>query len=146
MIRLLVPRSLADAVVAHAKSTFPVECCGVLAGTLVDGVGTVAARHPVRNDLASPTAFSTNAKDLLAATRAIRAAGHVELAIYHSHPTSAPVPSARDVADNTWGEIVAHVIVSLADNRPAIRAWMLGATDIREVEWAVDETRAETRT
>ncbi|MFO0823167.1 MAG: Mov34/MPN/PAD-1 family protein, partial [Gemmataceae bacterium] len=56
------------------------------------------------------------------------------LAIYHSHPTSAPVPSRRDIERNSYGESVAHVIISLADAATVVKAWWLTPTDYREAE------------
>src|SRR5437899_1519217 len=94
--RLLIPRSLLAAVLAHARAELPNECCGLLAGVVEDGVGRVTEHYPLRNDLASPTEYATNPRDLLDATRAMRAAGTDPLAIYHSHPTSDPVPSRKD--------------------------------------------------
>ena len=41
----------------------------------------------------------------------MRTNGTELLAIYHSHPTSEPVPSRRDVEENTYGESVVHLIV-----------------------------------
>lgn len=136
--RLLVPRPLLDAVLAHALAELPNECCGLLAGVIEDGVGRVRQHFPVRNDLASPTEYATNAADLLAAMKAVRAAGMVELAIYHSHPTSAPVPSRKDLDRNFWGEAAVHVIVGLAGEEPDVRAWWLAEADYRPAEWGVE--------
>ena len=82
---LRVPADLLAAVVAHARAEAPLECCGLLAGTADGGV---SLHFPIRNDLASPTDYVTNARDLLAASKAVRAAGAEVLAFYHSHPAS----------------------------------------------------------
>jgi hypothetical protein len=44
------------------------------------------------------------------------------------------VPSARDIAENTYGETVAHLIVSLAGAEPEIRAWWLAPDGAREAD------------
>src|SRR6266566_3580503 len=98
--RLLIPRSLLDAVLAHARSKLPNECCGLLAGVVEDDAGRVTQHFPIKNDLASPTEYLTNPRDLLDAMKATRAVGTEVLAIYHSHPASAPVPSKKDVERN----------------------------------------------
>ena len=68
----------------------PNECVGFLAGTIADGVGTATQCLPLVNELASPTDFLTeHHQSLFAAHRAMRGVGTHELAIYHSHPTSA---------------------------------------------------------
>ena len=129
--RLRVPPPLVEAVVAHARAALPNECVGFLAGTLAGGVGTATQCLPLVNELASPTAFLTEPRSVLAAFRAMRAAGTELLAVYHSHPTSPPVPSRRDVAENTYGPGYPWVIVGLAGGEPEVRAWWLGESDFR---------------
>ena len=102
------------------------------------GVGVVTARFAVGNDLASPTAYHTNARDLLAAFRAMREGNLDVLAVYHSHPTSDAVPSRRDVAENTYGDSVVHLIVGLAHEKPDVRAWWITEEGYREADYAVN--------
>jgi proteasome lid subunit RPN8/RPN11 len=133
--RLLIPHPLLDAVIAHARTQLPNECCGLLAGMIEGDLGRVTQHFPVRNDLASPTEYLTNPRDLLDAMKATRAAGTEVLAVYHSHPASAPVPSRKDIERNTWGETAVHVIVGLGGEEPEVRAWWLGETEYRKTEW-----------
>jgi proteasome lid subunit RPN8/RPN11 len=130
--RLVIPPVLLDALLAHARSELPNECCGLLAGVVEADAGRVTRHFPIRNDLASPTEYLTNPRDLLAAMKAARAAGTEVLAIYHSHPTSEPVPSRTDIERNTWGEAAVHVIVGLAGGEPEVRAWWLSDGEYRD--------------
>src|SRR6516164_9346730 len=57
MFRLLIPRSLFDAMLAHALVELPAECCGLLAGRVEGGVGVVTDRYPLVNELASATEY-----------------------------------------------------------------------------------------
>ena len=134
--RLAIPTAILDEVIAHARATLPNECCGLLAGRVEGGVGVVTTRFGVGNDLASPTAYHTNPRDLLAAFRAMREGKLELLAVYHSHPTSEAVPSRRDVAENTYGDTVAHLIVGLAHATPDLTAWWIAEEGYREAEWA----------
>jgi proteasome lid subunit RPN8/RPN11 len=131
---LVIPRPVLDAVVAHARAESPNECCGLLAGA----AGRVSHHVPLRNALASPTEYLTDARDLLAAMRAAWHGGVEVLAIYHSHPAAAPVPSRKDLERNHWGEAVVHLIVGLAGPEPEVRAWWLGEADYRPAAWAVE--------
>jgi proteasome lid subunit RPN8/RPN11 len=131
---LSVPAALVAELVAHARTCVPLECCGLLAGRIVGGTASAVARYAVGNDAASATAYATNPRDMLRAFRAMRESGLELLAIYHSHPASPPVPSARDIAENTYGETVAHLIVSLAGAEPEIRAWWLAPDGAREAD------------
>ncbi|QJW96222.1 M67 family metallopeptidase [Frigoriglobus tundricola] len=131
--RLSVPDLLFEEVIAHARLELPNECCGLLAGHVAAGAGVVTTRFTIGNDANSPTEYETNPRDLLTAFRRLRGTGADLLAIYHSHPTSAPVPSRRDVERNTYGETVVHVIVSLAGAEPEVRGWLLTEAGGREV-------------
>lgn len=124
--QLVLPDLLKTEIINHAQSTLPNECCGLLAGVIVDGVGVVTERYPVRNDAASPTAYLSNPQDMIAAFRAMRNDRLELLAVYHSHPSSPPNPSPRDLEQNTYGETVVHVIVGLADTVPVVRGWWYG--------------------
>lgn len=132
---LAVPDWLLEEVISHARAEVPRECCGLLTGVVADGVGTVTARFAIRNELQSQTDYLTDARDMFAAFRAMRAGGLELLAIYHSHPTSAPVPSARDLDRNTYGESVVHVIVGLSGAEPEVRGWWLGDGGYREAQF-----------
>jgi len=137
--RLTIPDLLLEEVIEHTRREAPIECCGLLAGRIENGVGIVTARFTVANDLRSPTQYETNAHDLFTAFRAMRHDNLELLAIYHSHPTSEPVPSRRDVEQNTYGESVIHLIVSLAKEKPTVRAWCLMGDGYREAEWGISE-------
>jgi [CysO sulfur-carrier protein]-S-L-cysteine hydrolase len=135
--RLVVPDALLDEMVTHARRELPNECCGLLAGT---PDGRVTSRFPIRNDAANPTEYATNPRDLLDAFRKIRRAGTEPLAFYHSHPTSAAVPSAKDVARNTYGETVVHVIIGLAADVPDVRAWWLSEGEFRAAAMSIEDS------
>jgi len=133
--RLVIPELLLAEVIEHARRERPLECCGLLAGDIADGVGSATTRFPLRNDAASATEYESNARDMLFAFRTMRERGLELLAIYHSHPTSEPVPSRRDIERNTYGETAVHVIVSLSAAEPVVRAWWLTEAGCAVAEW-----------
>lgn len=135
--RLVVPDLLLDQIFAHACDCAPLECCGLLAGHITDGVGVVSHRYPIENVIASATEYETDARGMFLAFRSMRATETELLAIYHSHPKSEPVPSRRDIERNTYGETAVHLIVSLAGAKPEARAWWLVENGAREAELRV---------
>jgi [CysO sulfur-carrier protein]-S-L-cysteine hydrolase len=135
--RLLVPRTVYDAMLAQALAEQPDECCGLLAGGVEAGEGRVVARYPLVNELKSPTEYNAEPRGLFQAHRDMRDRGIEVLAIYHSHPTSPPVPSRKD-RERNYSEDVVSVIISLASSPPEVRAWWLTARTHREAEWAVE--------
>ncbi|HEX3150898.1 MAG TPA: M67 family metallopeptidase [Gemmataceae bacterium] len=135
--RLVIPREIYDALVQHAQAELPAECCGLLAGTIVDGIGRVTTHLPLVNSLRSPTQYESDAKSMLAAHKAMRASGTEVLAVYHSHPMSDPIPSVRD-RERNFSEQVVNLIVGLKGDAPNVRGWWLTATSAREAEWVIE--------
>ena len=136
--RLRIPRPIYEAMLAQARAEFPNECCGFLAGS----DGTVTHHFPLVNALASPTAYEVDPRALLTVHRALRALGIAEVALYHSHPTSAPNPSDTDLSQNGYGDTIPHLIIGPGDE---VRAWWLDEKAFEEAEWAIeDETTVST--
>jgi proteasome lid subunit RPN8/RPN11 len=132
--RLQIPPSVLETLLAQARDELPNECCGFLAGVWESGIGFVRTAIPLVNRLASPVAYDAELKSLLAAHRRMRELGLVELAIYHSHPTSAPVPSRTDLARNAYGDQLVHLILGLAEAEPQVRGWWLSESTFTEAE------------
>jgi proteasome lid subunit RPN8/RPN11 len=86
MIR--IEREPWDAMVAHARATYPNECCGAMLGTTEDGSKHVSVSIPLENafDGAQATRYELRPEDLLAADKAARERGIDLIGIYHSHP------------------------------------------------------------
>ena len=131
---LVIPRGHLDAMVAHCVREAPLECCGLLGG-----VGPVVSSfHPLRNASASETRYDADPHDLIAAVQSLRARGAEILAIYHSHPRWAAIPSQTDLRENHYGA-VPRIIVSLLDAEPDVRAWRLDPTTYAELPWRVED-------
>lgn len=134
--RLQLPRRLYEEMVAHAQAELPNECCGLLAGT---ADGRVTHCYPLVNEAASPKEYLSEPKSMFAAVKDMRQQGIDILAIYHSHPTSEPVPSKTDLERNYMNGVL-NFIVSLADEAPSVRGWWLTQSEYREAHWDwVDE-------
>ncbi|HKB37879.1 MAG TPA: M67 family metallopeptidase [Gemmataceae bacterium] len=134
--RLEVPRAVFEAILEQARAELPNECCGLLAGTVEGEVGRVVERYALVNELASPVEFVGEARGQFAAEKDMRRKGLDVLAVYHSHPTTAPVPSRKDLARN-YSKDVVNLIISLAGPEPVVRGWWLTETDYHEAELTV---------
>ncbi len=142
---LSIPRSVYEGMVWHALAEAPLECCGLLAGIVrSDGIGEVRLRYPLLNAAASPIEFESEPASHFSADRDIRRQGLEVLAIYHSHPTSEPVPSCKD-RERSWSAEVVNLILSLITKPPTVRGWWLSAETYREAEWAIRKDRPKER-
>ncbi|HEY7427522.1 MAG TPA: M67 family metallopeptidase [Gemmataceae bacterium] len=140
---LNISRSVYEGMLWHARAERPLECCGLLAGVIgADGVGEVRLRYPLLNAAASPVEFESDPASLFSALNDIHRQEMEVLAVYHSHPTSEPIPSRKDLARN-WSPNVVNFIVSLASTPPFVRAWWLSAEAYREAEWTIQQRRGE---
>ena len=74
--------------VAHARETYPNECCGAMLGHLDDSSKIVRVAMPLENAFAGAKAarYELRPEDLLAADRAARERSLDLIGIYHSHP------------------------------------------------------------
>jgi proteasome lid subunit RPN8/RPN11 len=112
----------------------PNECCGLLAGVHDGAALSVQALHQLINEANSPTEYRAE-KCLFEAHKKMRDSGHDIVAIYHSHPTSAPVPSKKDLARNFYGDSVVHFIIGLSGAAPEMRGWWLTEDAYEEAAW-----------
>jgi proteasome lid subunit RPN8/RPN11 len=127
---LLIPADIHDAMVAHCLAEAPLECCGLLGGV----APLVSSFHPLRNASASETHYLADAQDLIAAVVELRGRKAEILAIYHSHPRWAAIPSATDLRENHYGH-VPRIIVSLLGPTPEVRVWRLDPDSYEELPW-----------
>jgi proteasome lid subunit RPN8/RPN11 len=130
-LKLQFSRPLYEEMLAQAVSELPNECCGLLAGR----EGRVTHRYPLTNALASRVRYQADPRELIAAHKDMWQQGTDHLAIYHSHPTSDPVPSRTDLEQNYHGPDMIYVIISLKGGEPSVRAWQLAETSFAEVGW-----------
>lgn len=106
---------------AHLRSAYPEEACGVMAG--IDG--DVLRLYPVENKLHSPVAYEMEPLQQLRALQQLEDAGWELLAIYHSHPQGPEIPSAQDVAQAYYPDAL-NVIVSFArPEQPVVRVFSI---------------------
>jgi len=74
--------------VAHAESTYPNECCGVMLGSIDDDNKVVVVAMNLENAYAGPQNehYEVRPEDLLMADREARKLGMDVIGIFHSHP------------------------------------------------------------
>ncbi len=135
--RLLLPRQIYNQMIEQARTEKPNECCGLLAGSndATGFVKTVTKALPLVNELARPTAYRSEPRSILAAYREIDRLGLDIVGVYHSHPTAPPNPSQTDLGNNSLGDQVVHVIISLTTDPPTVRAWRLFESNGIEADW-----------
>lgn len=126
-----IPRAIFQEMVEHARSAWPVECCGLLAGR--DDLVTRIYRLENR-DRSRTTYFACPEGELQALTEM----DDLDLdlvAIYHSHPDTESYPSATDIEKAYFTEPL-YIIISLKESSPRVRAFRISrAGEVSEEEF-----------
>ena len=121
---LLVDKGLFDQILSHLAAAAPLEGVGLLAVTTDLGCDRATRFYPGSNVDASPTRYTMEPAEVLAAFRDMDANGWRLGAIVHSHPATPPVPSATDLREAYYPDALL-VIVGLAERPPVARVWRL---------------------
>ena len=111
--------------VAHSLQGYPLEACGLLAGTVLgDGSAHIGSVYPTENVAASARIYEVDPRAMLRADREAEAAGYEVVGVYHSHTHTDAKPSPTDIRqapDPDWH----YVLVSLRDDHPSVRSWKI---------------------
>ena len=141
--RLILSRQIHAEMIEHAQQDLPNECCGLLAGQVSETpsfvnfpMGIVMQRYPLINDLASPLEFCSEPHSLFHAIHDMDARGWEILAVYHSHPTTEPIPSRLDHERNYSASVI-NLIISFSGGIPSVRAWWIDEMRYHEAEWQI---------
>jgi [CysO sulfur-carrier protein]-S-L-cysteine hydrolase len=129
---LRFPRELLDRLVAHCLDGYPLEACGLIAGSGAgDGSTSVTALYPTDNVARSARVYEVDPLAMLRADREAEAAGVALIGVYHSHTHTEAKPSPTDIGqapDPDWH----YVLVSLRDTHPSVRSWSIREGQVEE--------------
>jgi [CysO sulfur-carrier protein]-S-L-cysteine hydrolase len=122
---VVVPAAIREQLVEHARQEAPNEACGLVAFR-----GGVAERYlPGENTLASPYRFELRPRD--PADFFLEDEGY-ELAVFHSHPETAPRPSRTDIENIGLWEGRPYLILGLASGELA--GWRIRQGKVEPLE------------
>lgn len=137
---VVLPDTVRATIIAHARSEYPNEACGIVIGTASASDDGLALRFtPTRNAAASPYRYEIDSSDLLRLTLAADDADEAFWAVVHSHVRSAARPSPTDIGLAFYPDAL-YILVSLAESeadpatgQPGVRAWRIVAGEVFEV-------------
>ncbi|MBF0282264.1 MAG: M67 family metallopeptidase [Zetaproteobacteria bacterium] len=111
-----------------AKSTYPAECCGLIIGTLTDGIWHVHDVREAKNLNAErandrfqldPDAYQTLDRELKGSPNEI-------IGVFHSHPDCPAKPSPTDIA-HAWEGFIYPIVAVDQGEIHSIQSWALNA-------------------
>jgi proteasome lid subunit RPN8/RPN11 len=130
---IVIPESIREQILTHAREGAPEEVCGVLSGTENADAHhdetdhRVEVHHPAENVAERPrTRYEIDPREQLELMETIEDAGREVVGFYHSHPEGPAGSSATDSAQATWPGR-SYVIVSLGgengDSGASLGSW-----------------------
>ncbi|RLE70509.1 MAG: hypothetical protein DRJ43_01885 [Thermoprotei archaeon] len=94
--RLVIRREAYDYMLREAEREYPIEACGVLAGSIAGGVAVVEEAASMKNLLASNRAFWFDAKEWMRLIMEFESRGLEYIGLYHTHDRPEPLLSLSD--------------------------------------------------
>jgi proteasome lid subunit RPN8/RPN11 len=118
--KIIIPLSCYTQIVEHGKLNLPYEVCGLLSGNN----NKVQSIWKLENEIQSDRRFFVREKKIAETMKLIEKQKEQVLAVYHSHPTTAAVPSSYDIA-NHFNENVIMVIISYKSMNPKVKCYRI---------------------
>jgi proteasome lid subunit RPN8/RPN11 len=129
--------TIIQALIDHARAEYPNEMCGVIVGDRPAAEGGTPLRwEATRNKAASPLRYEIDPDDLYRLTIETDDADETFWAIAHSHTHSPARPSPTDIGLAFYPDAI-YLLVSLAEEQPAVAAWRIKDDQIYPVELIV---------
>jgi proteasome lid subunit RPN8/RPN11 len=126
---LIIPQQIFTEMLAHCKAGYPNEACGILAGRN----GEVSKIYKMINIENSPVTYMLDSREQFKVMKDMRQNNLSMLAIFHSHPSSAAYPSAKDVSLAFYEDAV-YIIVSLMEKEPVVKGFSIKEGNIEDIE------------
>ena len=116
--KVIISDFLLKEVIDHARIHLPYESCGLLAGT----ANKINSFWRLENELKSDRRFFVEKKIVEKTLMQIAERKENVIAAYHSHPTTAPIPSSYDIFSHPDHNIK-MMIVSFKSEPPIIKCY-----------------------
>lgn len=129
MAGIVIPAGIYRKMLAHCKEAFPDEACGILAGAGAEAT----AIYTLTNAEPSPVSYLMDPAEQFGVMKDMRQKGLSMLAIFHSHPSSQPVPSSKDVELAFYDDVL-YIIAGLASEEAVVKAYSIRDGLVQEAE------------
>jgi proteasome lid subunit RPN8/RPN11 len=127
--RIVLDQQMFEEMRAHAVSTYPEECCGLMFGSLSNDGGQkkVTRLRRMKNAFESSERYhryTIDPKEFLNAEKEADEKGDEIIGIYHSHPNSSPRPSEFD-RGHAWPTL-SYIVIEVGEQKAGeTKSWIL---------------------
>lgn len=120
---LEIPPAVLRVILEDCAERAPAEACGALIGRIGSVITTTTACALPNRATRPHVEYVIAASDVKQLEDSARAAGSAIVGFYHSHPNSAPEPSAHDI-ESAWPGYV-YLIAGTRSGAPSLQGWRL---------------------
>ena len=125
---LKIKQKVLDGLLDHVKNELPLEACGLLAGK----AGVILVHYAMKNAAASAVEYSLDPTEQFDVFRDIKKRGIELLGIYHSHPTTPPRPSDKDIR-LAYDPSLSYLIISPAERQEeTVKSFRIYSKNVEE--------------
>ncbi|WP_101846086.1 Mov34/MPN/PAD-1 family protein [Halobacillus sp. Marseille-P3879] len=117
---LIIPKNIYKQMISHGKNHLPFEVCGLLSGCQP----CIKHNWPFVNEAKSVHRFYVSQSVVEKTLLQIKEKSEEVLAVYHSHPTTSPLPSSYDIAEH-YDNAVKMIIISFKNSTPDIKCFKI---------------------
>lgn len=127
-----------DTILRHVKKGLPNEACGLLGGTVVDGITYVKKVYCLTNIDASREHFSMDPKEQFAVIKDIRNNNMNLIGNFHSHPETPARPSDEDKRLAYDSKSLYGIVSLMNEDSPVLKVFHINeAKEVTEEEVAI---------
>ncbi|MDR2200230.1 MAG: M67 family metallopeptidase [Deltaproteobacteria bacterium] len=117
-----ITQELVNIIIHHSRVCYPLEACGLIAGTVEGDNKIIQKVFPLHNAEQSRVHFGFAPKEHNNAVKEIRALNMSPLGIFHSHPDSPAKPTEEEV-DHSLDPTASYLILSLKTTTPVLKSF-----------------------
>lgn len=130
--QLTIPSHIAEKMLKLAKTGFPYEICGILSGKFLE----VLTLWELETKYRRRNTFFVEEHTVEAVLKEIEEKHEEVLAIFHSHPTAAAIPSSMDIIHHPDPNVL-MIIISLKDDQNPIKCFQINKSSSKEFPYII---------
>jgi proteasome lid subunit RPN8/RPN11 len=109
-------------ILSHAREAYPLEACGLVAGSLEGSEKIIEKAYALTNLDSSRIHFTMDPREQFQAVKDMRSQGLTPLGNFHSHPDTPARPSEEDIR-LSYDPEASYLILSLAGPEPVLKSF-----------------------
>lgn len=134
--KIIIPQSLYDQMIEHGRVTLPYEACGMFSGNNQK----IKSFWPLENESKSDRRFFVSKKVVEETIQKVKELDQQIVAIYHTHPSTAPIPSIYDIKHHVDHD-VKMVIISYKTKSAITKWYRIIDSTYEECLFLIDQSR-----